>query len=409
MASSVNLFLSIPLIFLISTSVSHNPILPKAAILQVSKDFTTLQYVTTIFMGQTLAPIKLVVDLNNPLIWVDCESKSHHPIKSCSLQCSMAKSIKGCSKFTSETGHNSKPCTLQAQNTISRTSTSGEMNEDLMSIEFWDGKNSGSFATNDQFLFSCAPNLLLKGLAKGAKGMLGLGDSRISLPSQFSSTFGFFGRKFSLCLSSFEKGAIFLGGNPFESEISSSMMYTPLVKKGLQEGYYIDVNSIKISGQKLHFHQNGAKISTIVPYTTMESKIFAKFVEVYVKFAISMNLTLVPSVAPFEACFSSKGVENSKIGPKVPIIDLVLQSEMVKWRIFGKNLLVHVSDEVMCLGFLDGGLSAKDSIVIGGYQLEDHLLEFYLGNSMLGFSSSLLMGDKKCSDFEAFDISREIL
>ncbi|KAL0414590.1 UNVERIFIED_CONTAM: putative aspartic proteinase GIP2 [Sesamum radiatum] len=416
MAASVEFFLVFSLIVLVSGSVSQNPILPKAGIVPVAKDFSTLQYVADVFMGENLAPVKLVVDLNGPFVWVDCEvnsvSASQQPVESCSLKCSMAKPISGCSRPGGGAVYNSKTCTVLAENTVARMSTSVELKEDRMAIEFWDGTGSGSFARSEQFLFSCAPNLLLKGLAHGAKGMLGLGNSRISFPSQFSSTFGFFQRKFSLCLSASD-GAVFLGGSPFGSEISSSMMYTPLIsnKDGLHEGYYMNVKSIKISGKKLSLHQVGllsTKISTVVPYTTMESKIYGTFVEAYVKAATSMNLTLVTPVAPFEICFSSKGVENQRIGPNVPIIDLVLQSEMVKWRIYGRNSMVPVSDEVMCLGFLDGGLSPKDSIVVGGYQIEDYLLEFNLGNSMLGFSSSLLMGQKGCSDFEASVMSREI-
>ncbi|KAL8524748.1 hypothetical protein ACS0TY_014382 [Phlomoides rotata] len=412
MASSIQFLIAFQLLFLvfIAASLSHNPTLPKAAIFPVSKDPSTHQYVAQVFMSENLTPINLVVDLNGPFVWVDSrfrsDSASQKPISSFSLKCSMAKPIKGCYK-PSGPEYNSKTCTLQAENTISRISTSADLNEDVMAMEFWDGIGSGSFAKSENFLFLSAPNLLLKSLANDVKGMLGLGNSRISLPSQFSTAFGFFNRKFSLCLSQ-SKGAIFLGGSPFESQISSSMMSTPLISKksSLQKGYYLDVSSIKISGKKLSLKKGvlEAKISTIVPYTLMESKIYGAFVESFVKEATSLNLTLVPPVSPFEVCFSSKGVENPRLGPNVPTIDLVLQSEMVKFRILGRNSMVFVNDEVMCLGILDGGLNAKDSITIGGFQMEDYLLEFNLGNSMLGFSS-LLMGEKKCSDFEAYSSS----
>ncbi|KAL8143145.1 hypothetical protein V2J09_016177 [Rumex salicifolius] len=46
----------------------------------------------------------------------------------------------------------------------------------------------------------------------------------------------------------------------------------------------------------------------------------------------------------------------------------------------GSNSIVQVSDDVLCMGFVDGGDSAWTSIVIGGYQLEDSLLEFDLGS-----------------------------
>lgn len=71
--------------------------------------------------------------------------------------------------------------------------------------------------------------------------------------------------------------------------------------------------------------------------------------------------------------------------------------------------MVEVSDEVMCLGFLDGGSSPRASIVIGGYQLEDNLLEFNLATSMFGFSSSLLMRDTTCSDLKLYSIPSEAL
>ncbi|XP_047976750.1 probable aspartic proteinase GIP2 [Salvia hispanica] len=392
------LLLLLPLILLISkaTSLPHTPTLPKAAIFPVSKDPSTLQYVAHLSMGENLDSANLVLDLNGPSLWMASElksaSQSHQP---CSLKCSMAKSIKG-----GGAEYNSKGCTLLAENSISRTSTSGDLTEDVLAMEFWDGIGPSSFAKTEKFLFLSSPNLLLKGLAHGARGMLGLGDSRISLPSQFSTTFGFFERRFSVCLSP-QKGAVFLGGSP---QISSSMLFTPLISKKGEGFYYIDVSSIKVSGKKLPLLQKGilgAKISTIAPYTTFESKIYAAFVESYVSAAISMNLSLVPPVAPFEVCFGLSHMEN------VPIVDLVLQSELVKWRIHGENSMVVVNDEVMCLGFLDGGPNPRESIVVGGYQIEDHLLEFNLGNSMLGFAS-LLKGEKKCSDFEASSMDREI-
>ncbi|XVF82224.1 hypothetical protein PTKIN_Ptkin16aG0028100 [Pterospermum kingtungense] len=68
----------------------------------------------------------------------------------------------------------------------------------------------------------------------------------------------------------------------------------------------------------------GTKLSTIEPYTTMESSIYAIFTKAYVKAVTSMNITRVAAMAPFGLCFSSKGVRNSILGPLVPGIDLIL-------------------------------------------------------------------------------------
>ncbi|XP_060217676.1 probable aspartic proteinase GIP2 [Lycium barbarum] len=393
----------LPFFFWVSFCVSHGPFLPKAIILPVNKDPSTFQYVTQVYMSTHLSPIKLVVDLGGSFLWTDCVSSSQKLVPCSSLKCSMAKP-NGCTN---------KICGVQPENPYTKVVALGELAEDMFAVEFIDELKTGSIASIHQFLFSCASANMLQGLARGAKGMLGLGNSRIALPSQLSDTFGF-QRKFAICLSS-SYGAIISGESPYLSllghDVSRSMLYTPLIssKDSVSEEYYINVKSIKISGKKLSLNTSlftmdeegsgGTKISTISPFTTMKSSIYQTFVEAYEEFAISMELTKVEPIAPFGLCFSTKGVDVTKVGPNVPTIDLVLQSEMVKWRIYGRNSMVKISDEVMCLGFLDGGVNQKASIVIGGYQLEDNLLEFNLGTSMLGFTSSLSMAETSCSDF----------
>ena len=110
-----------------------------------------------------------------------------------------------------------------------------------------------------------------------------------------------------------------------------------------------------------------------MPYTTLQTSIYANFESAYLKAASSMDMKRVDPVSPFGLCFESNGVGSSQVGPNVPVIDLVLQSEMVKWSIHGRNSMVQVNDDVMCLGFVDGGENPRNSIVIGGFQLEDVL------------------------------------
>lgn len=398
----------LPFFFLISFSVSHGPSLPKAIILPINKDPSTFQYVTQVYMGANhLVPIKLVVNLGGSFLWADSGLSSSQKLVPCnSLKCSMAKPI-GCANFAGF--DNEKICALKSENPFTKLAATEELAEDLLAVEFIDELKTSSIASIHQFLFSCASTTtLLQGLARGAKGMLGLGNSRIALPSQLSDTFGF-QRKFAICLSS-TNGAIISGESPYLSllghDVSRSMLYTPLIspKDGVSEEYYINVKSIKINGKKLSLNTSlftmdgeghgGTKISTISPFATMKSLIYKTFVESYERLSISMELIKVEPIAPFGLCFSTKVG-----GPNVPTIDLVLQSEMVKWRIYGRNSMVKVSDNVMCLGFLDGGVNQKASIVIGGHQLEDNLLEFNLGTSMLGFTSSLSMAETSCSDF----------
>ncbi|KAG5240950.1 hypothetical protein OIU77_011308 [Salix suchowensis] len=412
------LFCSFLYIFNLSPSyaqISSSP--ARSLVLPVTKDPATLQYLTTIYHGTSQEPIRVVIDLGCPSLWLYCSSgrlsSSRRLVPSCSIQCPAARpSNVSCafsaSKFTTA-------CGLSTVNSITRSATRGELVEDILAVQSVDGSKPGPVATADHFLFSCAPGFLLNRLAKGARGMLGLGKSRIALPAQLASKFGL-QRKFAACLSSSE-GLVLFGHEPgYDSivgaETSRSLMYTPLVTSpdgsGGSQDYSINVRSIKINGKRLSLGQKGigggTQISTTVPYTTLESSIYRTFIEAYKEAATNnyfMNLTVVAPVAPFGLCFSSKEIPSSAwLGPMVPSIDLVLQSEMVRWRVHGRNAMVPVIDEVMCLGFLDGGFNSRSSIVIGGFQLEDNLLEFNLGSSMVGFSS-LLTRQTSCSDYRA--------
>nr|GMD83634.1 basic 7S globulin-like [Ipomoea batatas] len=380
------------LVFLATVSLAQRPFFPRAIVIPVSKDFPTSQYVAELQMGYNLAPLKLVVDVGGPFLWADWASSSQGSTIPCgSLKCSMANP-KGCTS-----GASNEICDLQFENPVSKLAGSGVLKEDTIAVELIDEPNAGSFLSHvPNFLFSFVPSFLFQGLGNGVNGVLGLGNSRISLPSQLANTFGI-PRKFAVCLSS-SNGAIISGDTTYD--VSRSMMYTPLIspQNGTTQEYYINVKSIKINDRKIPLNtsllfldqevEGGTRISTVVPYTTMKTTIYQPFLDSYLETAASMGLSRVDPVAPFEACFKVVGSD------VVPRVEFVLQSEMVKWRM---NAMVKVGDGVMCLGFLDGGLGQGASVVIGGYQLEDNLLEFNLGTSMLGFTS--LMGGTGCSSF----------
>jgi len=395
----------LPLFFFLLTIVSSSS---NSIFLPITKDKTTQQYITTLSFGTPFVPTKLVVDLSGSHFWVDCSStktsSSLTTIPHRSLQCLTAKSHTQTWLSSLENGNpmdQDSPCEIVAKNTITgKVETKGKLVEDVLEVK------DSIFEPAHEFFFTCSNTLLLNGLSNDAKGIVGFGRSRTSFPSQFFNSMDS-QRKITFCLSS-SSGFVSLGrrNKVSESEIFRSLTFTPLVTNQNME-YFINVNSIKIGGKKVSFNtpslsqqgNSGTLLSSIVPYTTMQSSIYSNFKSAFLKAALSMNISRVDSVAPFEICFGSKGIGESKTGPNVPVIDLVLQSEMVKWRIHGRNSMVRVSDDVMCLGILDGGDEQKNPIVIGGYQLEDVLVQFDFDSSMVGFSSSLLIRDTSCSNF----------
>ncbi|XP_062108443.1 probable aspartic proteinase GIP2 [Humulus lupulus] len=371
-------------------------------LLPVTKDSLTNQYLTEIRHGSSLLPTKLVIDLGGPLIWMGCDSylgsSSPRRISSGSIQCLAAKPITARKRGGDDDG-----CTLFAENKISQMGRRGVLVADTLDgLLVVEGSQSEEVNLSEYpFLFACAPKPLLNGLAGGANGIVGLGRTRIAFPSQVSAAFSS-EWQFTLCLSSsngvvlYEKGYY---SSVFGSEISKSLIYTPLLAGpgDSQHEYFINLKSIRIGGKRLSFDVKHTRLSTIVPFTTMESSIYAIFIKAYEKAAFSMNMKTVEPVAPFGLCFDSKSIKETQLGPLVPDIELGLQSEMVRWNFHGRNLMVKMSDEVMCLGFVDGGLNSGVSIVLGGYQLEDMVLHFDVGTSMLGFSPSLLKWERSCS------------
>ncbi|KAJ1428771.1 Xylanase inhibitor, C-terminal [Sesbania bispinosa] len=253
--------------------------------------------------------------------------------------------------------------------------------------------------------------------------MAGLARNEISVPSLFASAFNFH-KKFAICLSSSttSSGVLFFGDVPYVFlpgiDVSKSLIYTPLIKNPDDSAgpffhgrpaaeYFIGVKAIRINEKPVSLNtsllsigdegEGGTKISTLNPYTVMETSIYHAFVNAFAKEL--QDVPKVKQVAPFKLCFKSNKLGFTRVGPAVPPIDFVLQRKDVFWRIFGANSMVQVSKKVSCLAFVDGGVEATTSIVIGGHQLEDNLLQFDLANSRLGFSSSLLFRQTNCANF----------
>lgn len=404
---------------------------PKALVVPVQKDSSTLQYVAQINQRTPLVPLNLVVDLGGQFLWVDCETKNYisstyRPARCRSAQCSLAGASTGCGLCFSSPrpGCNNNTCGVFPDNTVTHTATTGELAEDAVSVQSTNGFNPGRNVAVSRFLFSCAPTFLLKGLAEGATGMAGLGRTKIAPPSQFASAFSFH-RKFAICFSSSD-GVVFFGDGPYvflpNVDASKGLTFTPLIVNPVSTAsafvqgepsseYFIGVRSVRIDGKVVPVNASllsidgngfgGTKISTVDPYTVLEASIYKAVTEAFIKASAARNMTRTDSFAPFEVCYTRDNLPGTRLGASVPTIELVLQKKDVVWRIFGANSMVNIGDEVLCLGFMNGGEKARTSIVIGGYQLDNNLLQFDLAASRLGFSSLLFGRQTECIHFNS--------
>ncbi|KAG0495698.1 hypothetical protein HPP92_000389 [Vanilla planifolia] len=432
--SKMAAFTSWPLFFLIfglviSSSASAASTRPRALVSPIMKDSITLQYVTVVHQRTPSVPVNLVVDLGGRYLWVDCETRytsyTYHPARCRSSLCSLAGSNSCGDCFSSpRPGCNNDTCGVFPDNPFTRTATSGELAVDVLSLPSTDGSNPSTQVTYPSFLFSCAPTFLTRGLAAGATGVAGLGRTRVAPPSQLAAKFSF-RRRFALCLPSTpgNAGVLFFGPGPYRFlpniDASQSLLYTPLLTNPVSTAttsspgepsyeYFIGVTAIKVGDKAVSFDKGllkidgktgsgGTKISTTASFTALQTTIY-RAVTGAVSTALA-KVTRAASVAPFNLCYEASGFSSTRVGPGVPAIDLVLQSDQVYWRIFGANSMVEAKQGVLCLAFVDAGRNPKTSIVVGGYQLENNLLEFDLDYSRLGFSSTLLFRQTTCSNF----------
>ncbi|CAJ2658439.1 unnamed protein product [Trifolium pratense] len=395
MASFATLF-SFLTIALLSFSCSSQFILP------IEKDPLTNLFSTSLGIGTPQHNFNLVIDLGGPILWYDC-NKSYNSSTYTPLSCDS-------NLCTNDAGCTSCDGPLKP----------GDTGNDVLFIS--NTKVSGFLSgCTDSDAFS--DDFPLKNLPKTSKGILGLARTQLSLTKQLSLSSNKLPNKFALCLPSSSKhGSLFIGGVPQKSSFSKLQLTTiPLIINPFStapiftEGdasyeYFIDVKSIKIGGEVLNFKSSllsidnkgngGTKFSTLSNFTVLHSSIFKPLVRDFGKKASDKKIKKVASVAPFEACFDLSTIGRTNTGLDVPIIDLVLEGG-VEWTIFGGNSIVLVNKNVACLGFVDGGKEPRTAVVIGGNLLEDNLLEFDLVSSKLGFSSSLLLQNARCSNSEA--------
>ncbi|KAJ6348687.1 hypothetical protein OIU77_006292 [Salix suchowensis] len=174
----------------------------------------------------------------------------------------------------------------------------------------------GSLVSISNFIFSCARTGFLKGLAKGVTGLAALGNSNLSIPVQINKAFPSSPNCFAMCLSgsTSQPGLVLLGSKgPYNFlqgiDLSKSLLYTPLVfnplgrdsdpnTHRLSPEYYVGLTSIKVNGKMVALNKallaidgqsgsGGTRISTIVPYTKLQSSIYKAFTLAFLKEAAS--------------------------------------------------------------------------------------------------------------------------
>ncbi|KAE8708151.1 hypothetical protein F3Y22_tig00110356pilonHSYRG00189 [Hibiscus syriacus] len=423
-------------IFLLSPFSIPTPADAISFVSPIQKDSSTLLYSLTLFLKTPLQPTRLHLDLGAPFTWVACDSGyssstyQHIPCLTplCdSLGHNLPCSI--CFNTPSPSCANST-CSLFPENSVTRKTAISTALSDSLALPTSDGSTQGPPILLSSYIFSCSPTSLLEGLANNVTGLAAFGRSNYSLPAQVSNTFSV-PRCFALCLpgSTSGPGVALIGSvgpyyfSPQKIDLSKSLVYTPLVLNPVgstvvpytgepSDEYYINVTAINVNGKPIQINSSlltvdengfgGTKLSTAAPYTILETSIYNALTEAFVNESLALNLTVTNAVKPFSVCYLEADIIVTRVGPGVPTVDFVMQSEDVFLRVFGSNSMVRIAGDggdVWCLGFVDGGVNPRTSVVMGGHQMEDNLLQFDLDNNRLGFTSSVLLKGTTCSNF----------
>jgi hypothetical protein len=366
----------------------------------VTKDRTTSLYTIPFYYGNNL-----VVDIAGPLVWSACQS-GHLPAPyACeSDECRRANAypVPGCN--ATGCGHHArkdKTCTVYPYNPVTGACAAGSLVHTRFVANTTDGKSPVSQVSVNA-VSACATRKLLTSLPRGATGVAGLAGSDVALPAQVASSQKV-AKKFLLCLSRggvYGDGVAIFGGGPFhltaqpETDYTRSLEYTPLLTKKDNPAYYVSVKSIALDNSIVPVKPGalatgGVVLCTRVPYTLLRPDVYRPFVAAFGNAMKAQNASLVKPVAPFGLCYDARKLANTLSGYLVPSVTLALEGGK-KWTMTGVHSMVDVKRGTACLAFVEmQGVKAGDdkvpAVLVGGFQMENFVLQFDLEKKQLGF------------------------
>ncbi|KAL6853463.1 hypothetical protein ACP4OV_019492 [Aristida adscensionis] len=365
-----------------------NPVL-----LPVAKDAATSLYTVPIRDDATH-----VIDLAGPLVWSTCAADHLQPPFACNdTACRHANAYRapGCRAAGRRCeGH----CTAYPYNPVSGQCAAASLVHTRLIANTTDGRHPLS-QVSVKAVAACAPKKLLPSLPSGATGVAGLASSRLALPAQVAASQGD-PKKFLLCLPRRGEGAAIFGGDAFflpesgADNLASKLAYTPLHSRKDNPLYYVSVQGVAVNQSPVQLPAHalatgGVVLCTRVPYTALRPDVYRPLVDAFER-ALARSDAKVPAMAPFELCYKASMLGNTKLGYAVPEITLELEGG-AKWSFTGSSSMVDVSSTTACFAFgemkgVKPGDAGVPAVVVGGFQMENYLLQFDLEKQQLGIA-----------------------
>ncbi|KAF7025873.1 hypothetical protein CFC21_038024 [Triticum aestivum] len=392
----------------------------RSVLAPVTKDPATRLYTIPFHYGANI-----VVDTAGPLVWSTCAPDhlpAAFPCKSDTCRLANKYHAPSCTESAADKlcDHSHKVCKAFPYNPVTGACAAGDLIHTRFVANTTDGKNPVS-QVNVRAVAACAPSKLLESLPQGASGVAGLAGSDLALPAQVASAQKV-SNKFLLCLPrglSADPGVAVFGGGPLhfmaqpERDYTKELAYTPLVAKKGNPAHYITIKSIAVESARVPvpaqaLATGGAVLCTRSPFTLLRSDVFLPLVDAFTKALAKQGAQggpvakAVKPYAPFQLCYDRRTLANTRIGYLVPAVTLTLGGGK-NWTMDGLSLMVDMGPTTACLAFVQmqgvkGGDGSAPSVLIGGFQMENTVLEFDMKKKKrLGFAR--LPSFTQCSHF----------
>nr|BAK06628.1 predicted protein [Hordeum vulgare subsp. vulgare] len=375
---------------------------PLPVLVPVTKDPATLLYTIPFHYGNDL-----VVDTAGPLVWSTCQPghlPAEFPCNSDTCRKANAFHVPGChAPGCGRDGRKGSTCTAYPYNPVTGACAAGDLVHTRLVANTTDGVHPVS-RVSVRAIAACAPSSLLKSLPRGASGVAGLAGSDLALPAQVASAQNV-SNKFLLCLPrggfSGDTGVAIFGGGQFQvtaqpgRDFTQELLYTPLVtKQGMPPAHYVSIQSIAVENTRVRA-TGGAVVCTKVPFTLLRPDVYRPFVYAFARALTAQGAQggpvarRVKPVPPFERCYDARSLANTRIGYLVPGVTLTLGGGK-NWTMNGLSSMVDIKPGTACLAFarmegVKGRDLAAPAVLIGGFQMENTLLEFDMAKKRLGF------------------------
>ncbi|RCV28967.1 hypothetical protein SETIT_5G445500v2 [Setaria italica] len=380
-------------------SCAHPVLIP------VAKDPATSLYTILVRDGANH-----LVDLAGPLLWSTCAADHSPAAFSCNAtECRHATAYRAPScRIAGQPCK--KKCKAYPYNPITGQCAAADLIHTRLIASTTDGKNPLQ-QVSVRAVAACATGNILASLPADVTGVAGLSASGLALPALIAANHRV-ARKFLLCLPRRGEGVAIFGGGPLfllpqsdVGDLTTTLAFTALRSRKDNPLYYIPVNSIAVNKAPVPLPAHalaggGVVLCSRVAFTALRPDVYRPFVDAFDR-ALARNDAKVPAVAPFELCYRSSMLGNTRNGYAVPDIALVLEGGK-SWTFVGSNSMVDVNGQTACFAFVEmKGVKSGDpsaaAAVIGGFQMENHLLQFDLESKQLGFAKVPFFS--ACSNF----------